>query len=246
MRRLVLICACLVASLAHAETPDEQAQNILNHGVQLLDSGHVEEARAEFARVVALVPDKANPYRLLGVADFRLGRCKEAVAELEAFLSRVGANDRRVTDAVSMRDKCKEELKPKVGGVTIDSSPRGAEVRLDDENGRPVGVTPWHDDALQAGAHVAFLRKPGFQPASRGFTLQKGEKLRIELTLPREEAVATEKPRGKPVYKKGWFWGVMTVSAVVVGGAVAVGVIFGTRDSFSPTLPAYHLGLGAP
>jgi len=248
MKRIAALAVVLGSALAHAQAPavsDEEAQRILNHGVQLLDSGHVEEARAEFEKVRALVPDKANPYRLLGVADFRLGRCKEAVAELETFLSRVGPNDRRVTEVVSMRDRCREELQPKVGLVAVDSTPRGAEVRIDDENGEPVGVTPFRNEAMPAGAHVVFLRKPGYLSASRGFTLQKGDKLRIDLTLVQEVAVAPVEKK-KPVYKKGWFWGVMVVSAVVVGGGVAAAVLL-TRpaeQSFSPTLPPYMLGLG--
>ncbi len=40
----------------------------------------------------------------------------------------------------------------------------------------------------------------------------------------------------KPIYKKGWFWGVLVGSAVVVA-AVAVGVTLGTESSGRKTLP---------
>ncbi len=38
----------------------------------------------------------------------------------------------------------------------------------------------------------------------------------------------------KPITKKGWFWGVVAGGVVVVAGAVALGVVFGTRHSNSP------------
>jgi tetratricopeptide (TPR) repeat protein len=52
------------------------------------------------------------------------------------------------------------------------------------------------------------------------------------------EVTATQ-PAKKPVYKKGWFWGVVVGSVVVVGAAVALGVVFGTRSSgdSTPALP---------
>jgi tetratricopeptide (TPR) repeat protein len=43
-------------------------------------------------------------------------------------------------------------------------------------------------------------------------------------------------PEKKPVYRRGWFWGVMAGTAVVVGGAVALGVVLGTQKG-STTLP---------
>ena len=37
-------------------------------------------------------------------------------------------------------------------------------------------------------------------------------------------------PRARPVTKKAWFWGVVAGGAVVVVGAVVLGVVLGTRD----------------
>ena len=36
-------------------------------------------------------------------------------------------------------------------------------------------------------------------------------------------------PPRKPLVKKGWFWGVLAGSVVVVGGAVALGVVLGSK-----------------
>jgi tetratricopeptide (TPR) repeat protein len=45
-------------------------------------------------------------------------------------------------------------------------------------------------------------------------------------------------PERKPIYKKGWFWGVVVGGAVVVAGAVVVGVLVGSPASGPHTLPA--------
>jgi tetratricopeptide (TPR) repeat protein len=49
---------------------------------------------------------------------------------------------------------------------------------------------------------------------------------------------ASAAPRDKPVYKKGWFWGVVAGGAVLVAGAVTLGVVLGTRGASENTLPA--------
>jgi hypothetical protein len=43
-------------------------------------------------------------------------------------------------------------------------------------------------------------------------------------------------PRERPVWKRGWFWGVMTGAAVVVAGGVTLGVVLGTAHDLR-TLP---------
>ncbi len=45
-----------------------------------------------------------------------------------------------------------------------------------------------------------------------------------------------QEPKKKPVYKKGWFIATVVVGAVVVAGAVTVGVILGTRPQPDPPL----------
>ncbi|HEX4462113.1 MAG TPA: tetratricopeptide repeat protein [Polyangia bacterium] len=44
-------------------------------------------------------------------------------------------------------------------------------------------------------------------------------------------------PERKPITKKGWFWGVVAGGAVVVAGAVALGVYFGTKDNTKVLAP---------
>ena len=43
--------------------------------------------------------------------------------------------------------------------------------------------------------------------------------------------VATAPPHEKPVTKKAWFWATLAGGAVVVAGAITLGVVLGTRHS---------------
>jgi tetratricopeptide (TPR) repeat protein len=56
-----------------------------------------------------------------------------------------------------------------------------------------------------------------------------------EARLVLEADAARRAPSRRPVYKRGWFWGVIVTGTLVVGGAVALGVGLGTRDR-TPTL----------
>lgn len=244
---LVAASPALVRAQQPAQTPAEaEAQQLLAEAVKLLDSGKLRESEEKLLRVIQLVPQAPNPHRLLGIVQFRLALCADAVKEFDEFLQRVGPNDRRAIEVISMRDRCREELAPKVGKLLVDSTPRGADVRVDDEKATPVGKTPVEVKAIPAGSHVVFVELPGFRAASRGFNIGKNETLRLEFGLQKDaDAVVTSNTvKDKPLYKKGWFWGVLITSVAVVGGAVATGVVLGTRSpSFNPTLPEFNLGL---
>jgi hypothetical protein len=168
--------------VARADQTSEAAA-LMEQGMTLLQKGNLEEARDKFVRARLLVPDKANPYRLLGIVDARLGRCADAVSELEIFLGKVPATDSRTVEAITLRDRCKEELQPKTGTLSIDSTPPGAEVRIDDEKAAPVGVTPYRNPAISVGAHVAYVRKGGFVAKSKGFQVERGQAVQLDVAL---------------------------------------------------------------
>jgi tetratricopeptide (TPR) repeat protein len=44
------------------------------------------------------------------------------------------------------------------------------------------------------------------------------------------EVTTAPPPREKPLVKKAWFWGVVAGAAVVVGGSIALGVVFGSSQ----------------
>src|SRR5262249_58361569 len=112
---------------------------LLDEGIKQFNNGELQEARDAFSRARELVPDKANPYRWLGLVDARMGRCDEAIKELEIFLQKVPPNDQRVAEAVTLRDRCRENMQPRTGGLEVTTRPGGAEVRLEDPASEPGG-----------------------------------------------------------------------------------------------------------
>ena len=61
-----------------------------------------------------------------------------------------------------------------------------------------------------------------------------------------DAAVTTSMPSrasDKPVYKRGWFWGVVAGAVVVVGVGVGLGVGLGTSSTKDPTATFGHVGV---
>jgi hypothetical protein len=232
----------LVAGVAHAQGADD-ALKLMDQGIALFQAGDLKAAREAFVKARALVPDKANPYRWLGLVDARLGDCGAAVGELETFLSKVPPNDSRTVEAITLRDRCKEELAPKLGTLSVESSPGGAEVRIDDERTAPVGTTPWRSDKIAAGPHLVFLSKDGFQTVSKSVKVTRGSEVRLDLTLqPNPVAVApqvvaapaltAQAPAPLPAKRRSraWIAGPVVGGVVLLAGAVVLGVAL-TRNA---------------
>jgi hypothetical protein len=235
MKLRLVMALVLCAASARADKAGD-ALRLLDEGIKQFNAGELQEARESFSRARDLVPDKANPYRWLGLVDARLGRCGDAIKELEIFLQKVPPNDSRVAEAVTLRDRCREDLQPRVGGLSVESTPAGAEVRLDDPSSPVVGVTPWRSDSVSVGNHVIFVAKSGYEPITRGVGVAARETARVTLTLVpssgRAVADTTKRQdttlvRGndRPIKKKPyWIAGVVIGVVAAAGLAVGLGV----------------------
>ena len=110
MRALVAataVLALLGAAPAHAvEDRDDAALQHLDTGVAAYRAGDYATARREFEAAQHLVPDKANPYRWLGLTYVQLGDCTHALLAFETFLQRVPPDDERVAEVTRARDGC--------------------------------------------------------------------------------------------------------------------------------------------
>lgn len=108
MRLLVAaVAVALLAAPARAgEDRDEAALQHLDVGVAAYRAGDYATARREFEAARRLVPDKANPYRWLGLANVQLGDCTQALLAFETFLKRVPPGDERVPEVIRARDGC--------------------------------------------------------------------------------------------------------------------------------------------
>jgi hypothetical protein len=229
----VLLCT----AAARGDTVEE-AMNLVDRGVELFKAGQLAAARESFARAQTLLPDKPNPYRWLGLVDARLGRCADAVRELDTFIAKVAADDPRTVEAITIRDRCKTELAPQVGALVVQSAPPGAEVRIDDLDGRPAGVTPFRADDVHVGSHVVALRLLRHVPLTRTITIARGETVRLDVTLapePPPTPPATPAPVHAPApaekkRSKAWVAGLVVPLALGLALGVAVGVLCGSGD----------------
>ncbi len=169
-RWLVILLLALTPTLARAGKSDD-ALKFLDEGIKLFNGGDLAGAREAFSQAHDLVPDKANPYRWLGLVDARMGRCGDAIKELEIFLQKVPPGDSRAAEAVTLRDRCREDVQPRLGSLVVETSPSGAEVRLDDPSAPVAGVTPFRGESVPIGNHVVFVQKPGYEQVARGVAI---------------------------------------------------------------------------
>jgi len=231
---LVLLCAGARAGADRRPPPRvpevdviKQAQQLLDNGAALFKAGDLEGARNAFVRASALVPDKPNPYRWLGLVEVRLGRCKQALDAFDQFLSRVQLGDPRAVEVVTLRDRCRDELAPRAGLLVVESSPPGAEVRLRAAGDPLLGTTPLGGTSIPAGRHVVAIHKPGYGDILRGVSIEDKQVVRLDVIL---------QPLPQPARRRYWIIGAVLGPLAAAGLGVGLGIGL-TRDpprSFPP------------
>lgn len=216
---------------ALAADRESRAIALVDEGRELFKAGQFEKAREKFLKARALVPEAMNPYYLLGISAAKLGRCVEAVANLDWFLRRVPAADERVKDGIAARTRCEESLRGRTA-VVVSSTPAGAEVRFD---GTPeVVASPLGADELKPGRHELSIRLPGYTVLSRNVVVREGELTRVDLSL---EPIAQPPPPSRKRSNTGWIAGGVLGGIAVVGGAVGVTFVL-TQPQDIPVFPA--------
>ena len=247
----VLLAVTQLATAAQAQ--EDAARDALNRGRLLYEQGVYETAREQFLEAKRLAPDAPNPHRWLGLTDLKLGRCPEALWELEQFLQLVKPDDKRIPEVTAARDQCKEAVKPR-GILVVESSPPGAEVRLDDPGSAALGLTPYRNEGVAVGTHAVHVALAGHVPDARSVVVNKGEetKIRIDLRLqpPAPVAAAEASAPSKagasvteaPPHPKKRTWIAGVVVGVVAAGALAIGLGVGLSSGVSYPSRATHDG----
>lgn len=221
MHRL-LVLALLLFPLAAAADTEEEALQLQDRGIEAFERGEYPTAYEFFLAERRLVPDKPNPFRWLAMTEARLGECRKAKNTMTKFLGLVPPGDNRIQKVREEVGKC--EQAPAFGVLAIDTDPDGAEIRIGDENGEPVGITPWRSER-PAGNRVVHLRKAGFHPEKMLVTVEKEATAHVQVPL--RPIVAVDPV---PTYKKWWVWTVVGVVVAAAAGGIAAGVVLGTRE----------------
>src|SRR5690349_23378828 len=79
MRGFVVAIIIALQLNAYADPKEDEALRRLDRGIAAFDAKDFATAEREFTAAHDLVPDKANPYRWLALAEIQLGDCKSAV-----------------------------------------------------------------------------------------------------------------------------------------------------------------------
>lgn len=239
------------SSPARAQTAREKvrATALLKDGARLMEQKEYAAALQKYEEAYATVASAKIQFNL-GLANEGLGRPARALRAFEAYLAGAVADAReRRADATTHVNA----LRSRVGWLSITADAVGATVRVD---GEQAGVTPLDGPvAVDPGHHQVVVEKPDAPPFARTIDAVAGERLEVAATLasapPREVASApapdlapsnpspdamvtateTEIDRSPPVYRKGWFWGL--VGAAVVGGVVTAVLLTRQGSSFN-------------
>jgi formylglycine-generating enzyme required for sulfatase activity len=117
VRTAFLLC---LAAIARAGDVEAAALEKLEQGIAQFKDNDLSSARDSFVRARDLLPNRPNPHRWLALTDVRLGRCNEAIRELDAFLHLVPADDYRVAEAITLRERCQSEVSGKAPAAVND------------------------------------------------------------------------------------------------------------------------------
>lgn len=217
---LALLLSPAVAA-ADGAADEAEAREAMQRGIALFGKGDAEGAIREYERAMRLVPSANVPYRYAAEAKVSLGRLREAIADLEAYL----AKNPQVSDAAAVRARIAElEARATRGELALSATVDGAAARIDD--GPPVALPA--DLTLAAGEHAVVVEKDGWLTVRQSVTIVSGKRDRLVVALsPRPAAPPpTPDPLPSPPPPTSSPWPLVGLAGVAVGGAtIAVGGI---------------------
>jgi len=218
---------------AAGNTDFELAKAHFKTGEIYYDRGRYPDAAREFEEAYRLSQRGELLYNM-GKSYDGAGDQARALKAYRQFLASVPSSADRKT--VNERVVALERL---VGRVNILASVAGAQVEVD---GEKVGTTPLPAALeLNPGGHKLLASKEGWKTFRSQVVVAPGTEVTIDAKLDsliQLRIVQVEVPRKEkvvPVYKRWWLWTI--VGVVVVGGAVAGGVLGSrTQDVSGPNL----------
>lgn len=215
------IALLFTAAGAQAQGAAEKARarELYTQGQQLFRQGDFTTAQRAFEDAYRAVP---NPVVLLSIAECQVRN--------EDFAAAVGSLRQYLTDKPNAPDRAQVEtqianLESKPGTVSIESSPPGAVIWVDDEN---TGYLTPNEISVRSGTHSVRLSAPGFQNVEQAINVTIGSKQRLSLALVADAPppVAEEAPaEPMPMPEEGGrqrYAGPAVWTAIAVAGVTAV------------------------
>lgn len=185
------LCALLAISLlsvsgvradenAEARIYFEQGNRALAQGMSARGARRtrlLQEAMDAYVQSLRIVRSRNVVYNA-GVALEALGRHAEAFTYFQEYLAHRDLTEDERREATTKLDALREH----VAVVAIESTPRGAEVRIDRRDLAPVGVTPI-EVAVPPGDHHVFLSLEGYEQADLTATGTIGQRVPLTAEL---------------------------------------------------------------
>lgn len=190
-------------------------------GTRAADEARWSDALPAFQRAYALSRSDIALFNI-GYVLRALGRFVEAHQAFSEVIERSGGTGELLDEARSYRD----EVLGRIAHLRIDGLALGVphSVLLDGSEREDDGARPL-DLSLDPGDHGLSVRLEGFLPFDwRGHVAEGGTE-RISIAL-------EPLPHGGTVADEAWFWIVM--SAIVVGGAITIGLVVDDAVQLDP------------
>lgn len=229
-------------SIELAEVP----VTLFNIGSVLMRLGRMQEAVATFRRYLQVTEDpreRAEAQALIEQARGGIRSLRLRVSPPDARVTVDGTEIRgdgaerlvpvdpgthRLTVRASGYEREERTIEPETESLVVELTPQPALVivRASEASARIFvdGVEQGRGEArleLDAGRHrVRVEAGDEFTPFERTLDLGPGERLNVEAALSRDE----------PLYRRGWFWGVLGATAVAVAGGVTAAVLLSGRE----------------
>jgi len=205
MRALAVALVLLGAlGMAHAADNKEAARDAFQEGTRQYDLGDFKAALEAFKKAYLNYEDPAFLYNI-AQCQRQLGDKAEALRSYKVFVRKVPSSSVR-----SQVEKIIAELQ-----AAIDQE-KAAKAAPPTGTAEPSLSKP----PVESGGAATATGTPSTGGSSTA-------------TPPENQAttLTAQAPEKKPITKRGWFWGVVAGGAVVVAGAVTLGVVLGTRHS---------------
>jgi hypothetical protein len=199
----IVAAALLAATPAAADPAEDAALAHLDRGVAAYRARDFARAHDELLEASRLAPDRPNPYRWLALAEVELDDCQSALVNIEGFLSRVPTGDTRIPELVALRDRCLH-----TGKVTIESTPGGAAIRIDD--GPVIATTPARRLVMPVGAHSVTLSRPGF--------VSRTARIDVHAFGTDFATFHLSAERSTPLVRRWWFWAAVAATTIAAAG----------------------------
>ncbi len=179
---LLTLLACLLLwpglATGQGDSAKAQARKHFARGIELVDENAFAAAASEFRKAYELAPHHVVLFNLAQVY-IAMSKPVLAVDTLERFLKEGG--ERISSEQKAKAEKALRRERNRIGQVIINVRPPGARVLLDcaelkaDQRVQPL--------RLAAGTHELSAYLPGYQAASRSFSIQPKKQVSVVLRL---------------------------------------------------------------